>query len=113
MTMWANPQIGRGLSSHQSQLPLGWEERFNENGYQYFYDTITNTTALDDPRLGNELGSVLPAWQEETDSNGNHYFTDFTTRCALFLDPPKNPKPLSLAAQAGSIHTTTEATTSE
>ncbi|KAL0571473.1 E3 ubiquitin-protein ligase nedd4 [Marasmius crinis-equi] len=112
MTMWADPQIGRGLSSRQSQLPLGWEERFVD-GYQYFYDTITNTDAWDDPRLGNELGSVLPAWQEETHSDGNWIFHDFTTRCGLFIHPPKNPKPLSPAAQAGSIPTTTEATTSE
>ncbi|KAL0567970.1 hypothetical protein V5O48_014023 [Marasmius crinis-equi] len=102
MTMWADPLIGRGLSSHQSQLPLGWEERFHDyNGAQYFYDTITDTETWDDPRLGNELGSVLPAWQEETDSDGDHWFNDFTTRYMLAIDPPRHPKPLHSAPQRG------------
>ncbi|KAL0566546.1 hypothetical protein V5O48_015464, partial [Marasmius crinis-equi] len=113
MTMWADPQIGRGLSTHLSQLPLGWEEQFDDDGDWYFYDTMTDTSTWDDPRLGSELGSVLPAWQEETDSDGNWQFHDFTTCCRLLINPPKDPEPPSSAAQASSTHNTTEATTGE
>ena len=65
------------MSSQDSSLPEGWEERRTGEGRAYYVDHNTQTTSWDHPNSQREgLGPMPARWEMKQMADGRLFFVD-------------------------------------
>ncbi|XP_040009877.1 itchy E3 ubiquitin protein ligase b [Xiphias gladius] len=62
-------------------LPLGWEQRVDQNGRVYFVDHVEKRTTWERPE------PLPPGWERRVDQMGRVYFVDHITRTTTWQRP--------------------------
>lgn len=100
VSMAATGATTRGLG----ELPLGWEQRFTNEGRPYFVDHNTRTTTWVDPRRQqyirtfgpnttiqqqpvSQLGPLPSGWEMRLTNTARVYFVDHNTKTTTWDDP--------------------------